>query len=120
MLGYALLGLLAVAPRHGYELKAAFEGLLGGTWSLNIGQVYTTLSRLERDGLVESEVVAQDAFPDRKVYSLTELGEKELDRWLGAASPGAVRLKDEFVLKILVHAIVAGDPRPLVAEQRGR
>ena len=82
MFKYALLGLLAQEPRHGYDLKTAFETLLGGTWPLNIGQVYSTLSRLERDGFVESQVVPQDLLPDRKVYALTQTGLEELDRWL--------------------------------------
>src|SRR6185436_4030481 len=71
MLKYLLLALLAKAPQHGYELKQSFEDMLGGTWLLNIGQVYTTLGRLEEDGLIEPTVVRQDLLPDRKVYSLT-------------------------------------------------
>ena len=60
MLKYLLMALLAERPRHGYELKRAFEELTGGTWLLNIGQIYVTLSRLEDDGLIEAEVVHQD------------------------------------------------------------
>ena len=78
MLRYAVLALLARASLHGYELKAAFERLLGGTWTLNIGQVYTVLAKLEADGLVECRVEPQDKVPDRKVYSLTEKGEAQL------------------------------------------
>ena len=63
MLKYLLLALLARAPQHGYELKQAFEEMLGGTWLLNIGQVYTTLGRLEEDGLIEPTVVRQDLLP---------------------------------------------------------
>ena len=51
---YGLLALLAEAPTHGYQLKTTFERRTGGSWELNIGQVYTTLQRLERDGLVET------------------------------------------------------------------
>ena len=121
MLKYALLGLLAQRPRHGYELKAAFEELLGGTWPLNIGQVYTTMGRLERDGLVRCEVVEQDPRPDRKVYSLTETGEKELDRWLAEPVGEPVRLKDELFLKLLLHGVLGTvDPTELIATQRQR
>lgn len=109
MLKHALMGLLAREPRHGYDLKNAFESMLSGTWSLNIGQVYATLSRLERDGLVESEVVPQDLLPDRKVYFLTDAGREELDRWLGQSTEGVVRLKDEFYIKLLVHQFVGSD-----------
>ncbi len=109
MLKYALMGLLAQEPRHGYDLKNAFETMLSGTWPLNIGQVYTTLSRLERDGLVESQVVPQDLLPDRKVYCLTQEGREELDRWLAESTTGTIRLKDEFFIKLFVHQLVGSD-----------
>jgi DNA-binding PadR family transcriptional regulator len=109
MLKYALLSLLAQEPRHGYDLKSAFEALLGGTWPLNIGQVYTTLGRLERDGLVECEVVPQDLLPDRKVYAITPAGQEELTRWLAQPTEGAIQLKDEFLIKFLVSQLVASD-----------
>jgi DNA-binding PadR family transcriptional regulator len=109
MLKHAILGLLVQEPRHGYDLKNAFEAILGGTWPLNIGQVYTTLARLERDGLVESQVVPQDLLPDRKVYSLTRAGREELERWLVEATTGSIRLKDEFFVKLLVHQLVGSD-----------
>ena len=109
MLRHALLGLLAQEPRHGYDLKNAFEALLGGTWPLNIGQVYTTLARLERDALVESQVVPQDLLPDRKVYSLTGAGQEELEQWLAEPTTGSIRLKDEFFIKLLVHQLIDSD-----------
>ncbi|HEY7982805.1 MAG TPA: PadR family transcriptional regulator, partial [Ktedonobacterales bacterium] len=52
-LKFGTLGLLTEAPLHGYQVKQRFEALLGGTWEVNIGQVYSTLQRLERDDLVE-------------------------------------------------------------------
>ena len=119
MLKYLLLALLAKAPHHGYELKSSFEDLLGGTWMLNIGQVYTTLSRLEDDGLIEPTVVEQDLLPDRKVYNLTELGQKELNRWLEEPVVGLVRLREEVFLKIVAQGLA--DTRAalaLIADQR--
>jgi DNA-binding PadR family transcriptional regulator len=119
MLKHTLLGLLAKEPRHGYDLKSAFENFLGGTWPLNIGQVYTTLSRLERDGLVESEVVPQELLPDRKVYAITEAGSEELRRWLAEPASETIRLKDEFFIKLLVHQIVGStDGLALIWKQR--
>ena len=119
MLKYALLALLARAELHGYELKAAFEELLGGTWLLNIGQVYTVLSKLEQDGLVECEVVPQDKVPDRKVYSLTERGRKELLGWMEETIPAPVKLRDEVFLKIILQQTSGlGDPSALVWIQR--
>lgn len=116
---YALLGLLADEARHGYDLKGAFEDLLGGSWQLNIGQVYTTLGRLERDGFVESQVVPQDLVPDRKVYEITPSGLEELKRWLSEPADGPVRLRDELFVKMLVHGLVkGGSARSLIDRQR--
>jgi DNA-binding PadR family transcriptional regulator len=109
MLKHTLLGLLVQEPRHGYELKNAFETMLGGTWPLNIGQVYSTLNRLERDGLVESEVVTQELLPDRKVYSITESGREELAHWLAEPADDTIRVKDEFFVKLLVHQLVGSN-----------
>lgn len=119
MLKYALLALVARAPQHGYELKTAFEELLGGTWMLNIGQVYTTLSRLEQDGLIEATIVSQELLPDRKVYSLTQLGQKELDRWMDEPVSGLIRLRDEVFLKVLAQALIdRRRARDLISQQR--
>jgi DNA-binding PadR family transcriptional regulator len=119
VLKHALLGLLAERPRHGYDLKAAFEGFMGGTWPLNIGQVYTTLARLERDGLVDSEVVEQDSRPDRRVYRLTERGGKELDRWRGEAVALAPPLREQLYVKLLLHVLApGGDVGDFVARTR--
>ena len=119
MLKYLLLGLLHQQPRHGYDLRRVFEELLGGTWPLNIAQVYTALSALERDGLVVCDVVPQDAVPDRKVYSLSEVGEKELRRWLEEPGRPLVQLRDEMVHKVLVAALVGDDSvTQLIVEQR--
>jgi DNA-binding PadR family transcriptional regulator len=119
MLNYAILGLLSQESRHGYDLKQAFEAMLGGTWPLNIGQVYTTLSRLERDGYVESQIVPQELLPDRKVYSLTQTGKDELNRWLSEPTQGTIRLKDEFFIKLLILQLThSSDPIALIRKQR--
>jgi DNA-binding PadR family transcriptional regulator len=120
----AFLALLAGGPAHGYELKQAFEEALGGVWPpLNAGQVYTTLARLERDGLVRGAQVEQAHRPDKKVYELTADGRAAIEAWLDAAVEGP-RLKDEFFLK-LVLARAAGlnsthDPAVLIERQRHR
>ena len=119
MLKYLLLALLHQEPRHGYDLRRVFEELLGGTWPLNIAQVYSALSALERDGLVACDVVPQEAVPDRKVYSLTELGDKELRRWLEEPGRPVVQLRDEMVHKVLVATLLGDDQVvPLIVEQR--
>ncbi|MHB1910615.1 MAG: PadR family transcriptional regulator [Acidimicrobiales bacterium] len=119
MLKYVLLGLLAGRPRHGYELKSVFEDLLAGTWALNVAQIYTALARLDDDGLVACEKVPQEQVPDRKVYSLTPSGQAELARWAKEPVVGAVSVRDEFVLKIMVATMAEGaDPKGLVWAQR--
>jgi DNA-binding PadR family transcriptional regulator len=120
----AFLALLARAPAHGYELKQAFEAAVGGVWPpLNAGQIYTTLGRLERDGLVRGMHVEQSHKPDKKVYELTEEGAAALEAWLDAPIEGP-RLKDEFFLK-LVLARAGGlnsrhDPAVMIERQRRR
>ena len=108
MIKFLLLGLLAGRPRHGYELKALFEELFGGTWPLNPGQVYMTQARLEEENLVTSEVVEQDLLPDRRMYSLTEEGRQELKRWTTEPAAGPIRIRDEMFAKVLT-AMVSED-----------
>src|SRR5437764_4101463 len=92
---YAMLGLLADRPLHGYELKAAYEAELVPTTQLNYGQVYTTLERLTRDGLVAHEVITQAERPDKKVYALTKEGRKELQAWFAAPAQLDLDLRNE-------------------------
>jgi len=111
-----LLCLLAVGDSHGYELKSQLEATTGDTWQINIGQIYTTLQRLERDGLV----VHSDADDGRVVYSLTEAGRLAVSEWMAKPVDLAVAGRDEISLKILM-AIRSGidDPRRVIERQRG-
>src|ERR1700694_4323757 len=84
-LKYGLIGLLAEEPLHGYEVKNRFEAMLGGTWEVNIGQVYTTLQRLERDGLVRP--VGARGERGKLLYEVSESGCKALADWLGRGGP---------------------------------
>jgi DNA-binding PadR family transcriptional regulator len=114
-----LLALLASEDSHGYQLKARLALALGPlAGALNDGQVYVTLTRLEKAGLVDSHRVGQADRPDRKVYSLTEAGRARVDTWLQDTSwpkPAPA----EFHLK-LVAAAAAGlaDPVGIVDRQR--
>ena len=119
MLKYALLALIARRPRHGYDLKSAFETAMGGTWPINIGQIYTTLSRLERDQLVDCTIIEQDTLPDRKVYRITEKGEKALDRWLTAPIELSPPLRDDLYVKVLAHQLTRPtEPPPFLDDTR--
>ena len=117
---HALLGLLAEGPKHGYELKTAFDETIGERWSLNIGQVYNTLNRLARDGyVVLQEEVEQETRPDKKVYAITDAGREELFRWLAEPVEKPRRLKDEFYIKlVLCSELGYGDLRSLIWKQR--
>jgi DNA-binding PadR family transcriptional regulator len=117
---FPLLALLANGPAHGYELKQALEQRFGGVLPpLNAGQIYTTLSRLERDGLVDDDPVTQNGRPNKRVYRLTEKGQVELKSWVADSTP-ATRLKDDFFIKlVLARAAGIADPVELIDRQRG-
>jgi DNA-binding PadR family transcriptional regulator len=119
MFKHALLSLLAQRPRHGYELKSSFEEALGGTWQVNIGQIYTTLGRLERDGLVQSQEVAQPDRPDKRVYSITPAGQARLQAWFVAPAENPHRLRDRFFVKLVFYQLAGyDDVAALIQEQR--
>jgi DNA-binding PadR family transcriptional regulator len=112
------LALLSDGARHGYELRATLEQNFGAFMpAMNPGQIYTTLQRLERDGLVNGEDVPGDN-RNKREYSLTETGRAELARWVDTPVPTA-RLKDEFFMKlVLVGSKSAAVARRLVDVQR--
>jgi DNA-binding PadR family transcriptional regulator len=97
---HALLALLSEGPKYGLQLRQEFEARTGEVWPLNVGQVYTTLQRLERDGLVESDGTGADS-PQRG-FRITAAGEAELADWLRTPPDLAAPPRDELVIKILV------------------
>jgi DNA-binding PadR family transcriptional regulator len=103
---HAILGLLSEAPKYGHQLRQEFEKRTGDVWPLNVGQVYTTLQRLERDGLVESEDSEIDG--PQKGYRITELGEAELAHWLHTPPDLTSPPRDELVIKVLVAVSLPG------------
>jgi DNA-binding PadR family transcriptional regulator len=112
---YGLLSLLVDAPTHGYELKTGLERATGGSWSINIGQVYSTLSRLERDGLV----LAETEVGDRRDYRITAQGREALEAWFQAPTVPDASQRDELTAKVLL-AIASRDVdvRDLLQRQR--
>jgi DNA-binding PadR family transcriptional regulator len=104
---HALLALLSEGPKYGLQLRQEFEAGTGEVWELNAGQVYTTLQRLERDGLVEADDSNDDDGP-QKSFRITKAGVGELDGWLRAPSEAASPPRDELVIKVLVALRVEG------------
>ena len=103
---HALLALLAEGPKYGLQLREEFEARTGEVWPLNVGQVYTTLQRLERDGLVESDDDA-DPGPQRR-FRITADGAEELAGWLRTPPDLASPPRDELVIKILIAVRMPG------------
>ena len=99
----AILGLLAQHPRHGYELRAAFEALIGGEdiWDVKPAQIYTTLARLEESGYIRQEGLEQDSGPEKRIYSLTTTGQQELTTWFEHGVSDEPQ-KDEFFVKLML------------------
>ena len=114
-----IMSLLAKEPAHGYELRQWLVKALGPAGgALNPGQVYVTLSRLERAGLVEAMEVAQPSHPDKKVYELTAAGRERVQQWLADVTWSKVA-PVEFHLKLVVAAATRlADPVALVDAQR--
>jgi DNA-binding PadR family transcriptional regulator len=103
---HALLALLSEGPMYGLQLREEFEARTGEVWPLNVGQVYTTLQRLERDGLVESDGSADDG--PQKGFQITAYGTAELDDWLRTPPDLSAPPRDELVIKVLVALRVPG------------
>lgn len=126
-----LLALLTTGPRHGYELKKELEDRTGSLWELNVGQVYTTLSRLERDGLVDevgggsssgpagsgagdgeadgrADGGARGSGQDQRQYSLTDAGRAEVHDWFAEPRLRSSPDRDELVIKLTIAASLDG------------
>ena len=112
---HALLALLSEGPKYGLQLREEFEARTGEVWPLNVGQVYTTLQRLERDGLVEAVGEAGELDPlgtapgaPQKAYRITFAGSDELAEWLRVPPDLSSPPRDELVMKVLIAVRVPG------------
>jgi DNA-binding PadR family transcriptional regulator len=103
---HALLALLSEGPKYGLQLRQEFEARTGEVWPLNVGQVYTTLQRLERDGLVESD--GEDPGGTQKSFRITGAGASELAEWLRTPPDLSSPPRDELLIKVLVAIRVPG------------
>jgi DNA-binding PadR family transcriptional regulator len=108
---HALLALLYQQPMHGYELGKQLNLAVNVEWDVKPGQVASTLARLKEANLVDFEVVETDDAPDRKVYSLTDEGLRELQEWYLTPEVRDYRLGDTFYIK-LVLSLIGGPVHP--------
>jgi DNA-binding PadR family transcriptional regulator len=115
---HALLALLSEGPKYGLQLREEFEARTGEVWPLNVGQVYTTLQRLERDGLAESD--DEDSEGPQRRFRITAAGREELSGWLRTPPQAATPPRDELVMKILVALRVPGTDVPGVIQAHRR
>ncbi len=116
---HAVLGLLAERPRHGYELRAAFQAVVGEeNWDVKPAQIYTTLARLEKGGLVIEDAVEQGAGPEKRIYAITPAGRRILKDWF-VSGIELEHQRDEFFIKLMI-GLVSGiaDPYKLIHTQR--
>ena len=113
---HGILALLRDRPGYGYQLRTAFEETTGSIWPVNIGQIYTTLGRLERDGLVAK--IGEDA-EGHIVYEITREGTGELEGWFARPITRTDRPRDELAMKLALAVTVPGvDVAAMVQGQR--
>ncbi|MFI0978080.1 PadR family transcriptional regulator [Streptomyces sp. NPDC021093] len=113
---HGLLALLEQGPRYGSQLRTEFESRTGATWPLNVGQVYTTLSRLERDGMVAPHGDDDAGHP---LYAITDAGRDELHQWFGRPVDRTSPPRDELAIKLAMAVGAPGvDIRAVIQSQR--
>lgn len=115
---FALLGLLHNEPSYGYDLKKAYDNLLGREKPLAFGQVYATLSRLLRDQQVSVDGLAQQGGPERKRYAITQRGEAELAAWLGTPEIVTPGVQATLFVKVATAILIDKSPNEFLDAQR--
>jgi DNA-binding PadR family transcriptional regulator len=116
--GPTLLGLLQQQPAHGYELKRAYDERFAGDRPLAYGQVYSTLARLLKNGLVEVDGVETGDGPERKRYAITPDGVADVDRWLESPEPPTQYLQSELYAKVVLALKTGRSPQTILDAQR--
>jgi len=112
-LTYALMVSLIHAPKSGYDLAKQFDGSVGFFWEATHQQIYRELTKLEQQDWIKAEAIAQEGRPDKKIFSVTDLGLSQLKTWLLQSSDLAP-VKDEFLLKIYAGHLI---PEPTIAQK---
>jgi DNA-binding PadR family transcriptional regulator len=117
-MGQTFLGLLESRPRHGYELKRVYDEQFGHARPLHYGQVYSTLARLLRDGLVTVEGVEPGEGPDRKRYAITEAGVTDVERWLAQPEKPDLYLQNTLYTKVVLALLTGRAAAEILDTQR--
>ncbi|MFJ9415966.1 MULTISPECIES: PadR family transcriptional regulator [unclassified Streptomyces] len=117
-IGHTLLGLLESGPRHGYDLKRAFDEHFGQDRPLHYGQVYSTMSRLLKNGLVEVDAVEAGAGPERKRYAITDAGVTDVAQWLARPEKPEPYLQSTLYTKIVLALLTDRNAAELLDTQR--
>jgi DNA-binding PadR family transcriptional regulator len=119
-ISYALLSLLEGSSRHGYDLKRSYDRRFGEVKPIRFGQIYRTLSQLERDGLVEVAGVEAGAGPDRKRYSITPSGVTDLDAWLAEPEEPQPHRQSALFTKVVAALLSGRSAERFLDAQRAR
>jgi DNA-binding PadR family transcriptional regulator len=98
---HAILGLLHYQDMHGYRIKRHMERNFGHMWSINYGQIYPNLRKMEQEGLLTKREIAGIGTPARKLYSITEEGKRAFAEWLSSDPQGTMLLRDPFLLRFV-------------------
>jgi DNA-binding PadR family transcriptional regulator len=117
-IGQAFLGLLETRPRHGYDLKRAYDEQFARGRPLHYGQVYSTLSRLLKNGLVEVEGVEPGEGPDRKRYAITSAGVTDVERWLAQPEKPEEYLQSTLYTKVVLALLTGRSAAEILDSQR--
>ncbi|MFF8783979.1 PadR family transcriptional regulator [Streptomyces sp. NPDC015125] len=117
-IGHTLLGLLESGPRHGYDLKRAFDERFGQDRPLHYGQVYSTMSRLLKNGLVEVDAVEAGAGPERKRYAITDAGITDVAQWLARPEKPEPYLQSTLYTKVVLALMTGRNAAELLDSQR--
>lgn len=105
MLKYILLGFLNLQSYTGYDLHVHMETSTAHFWNAKLSQIYTTLKKLENDGLLESQVEEQDDRPDKRIYSITSDGRETLQNWLDQPNTQLDQMKSKLLLRLFFGGI---------------
>lgn len=117
---HALLGFMEAAPRHGYDLKRSYDAHFAEMRPIRFGQIYATLSRLERDGLVELAETTPGQGPDRKTYAITADGVTDLENWYDEPEPSQSPIDSTLFLKVTLALLSGRDAAQIINAQHSQ